>query len=225
MLVQKPAHDRAQTSAETTRESVHAPTGGLETRTSGDKTLDSVAVEERLLEVLDRLDTVVAQFPVNLAPLAASVSDPDTAENEPIEPRATTVLLSHTPTVVQAAVRERVADAASAVSDIEVEIDDGRVAYNIDGRSQSGRRFQLEVAADGTILDERTELAVSDLPPAVAAALSDSVGDMPVKEAELRTRDGVTYYEIEAENTEEEVKLGIDPSGRILRIESELRSP
>ena len=137
---------------------------------------------------------------------------------------ANKIMLAHTPQAVQAAIRDRILDAAVDVSDIGIDIDDGRVVYEIDGRGPNGERLQIEVAADGTVLDEQVEMIASDLPVAVAAALNEAIGDMPLGDIVRRTRDGMTTYEVEAESTDEEVDLEIDVNGRILKIESELRN-
>jgi uncharacterized membrane protein YkoI len=181
-------------------------------------------IEEGLVKVQIRLDDFLEHFPGPSNGFVFPPEGPTAITAGPGNSLANKILLAHTPQAVQAAIRDRILDAAADVSDISIDIDDGRVVYEIDGRGPSGERLQIEVAADGSIIDEQVEMVATDLPVAVVAALNEAIGDMPLGDVVRRTRDGVTSYEVEAASTDEEVDLEIDANGRILKIESELRN-
>jgi uncharacterized membrane protein YkoI len=78
------------------------------------------------------------------------------------------ISLDKVPKEVMAAVKARFPGAE--VTSAEQETEDGQVVYDIELK-QKGRHYEMDIKADGTILQIEKEVDAKDLPEAVAKAL------------------------------------------------------
>lgn len=119
------------------------------------------------------------------------------------------------------------------IDKVQFDVDDGRFEYELDGFN-AGYEFELTIDAEtGDVLEQSTddddddhEVAIdfgNIISPQEAMSLAlEAAGSGYVKEWELATDDGRTYYEIDIEGADNNVdSVDIDAvSGDILEIDS-----
>jgi uncharacterized membrane protein YkoI len=107
------------------------------------------------------------------------------------------------------------------VGKIEVETENGATTY--EAKVKSGEtKMEIEVAADGTLLETETKLELDDAPAAVQAAITANAGGGKVEKIEKETEKGVTTYEAKVEasgDKETEIKVAAD--GTLISTKSE----
>lgn len=121
---------------------------------------------------------------------------------------------------------------AEGIDKVQFDVDDGRFEYELDGFN-AGYEFELTIDAEtGDILEQSTdddddhEVAIdfgNIISPQEAMSFAlEAAGSGYVKEWELETDDGRTYYEIDIEGADNNVdSVDIDAvSGDILEIDS-----
>lgn len=106
------------------------------------------------------------------------------------------------------------------IVEVEREVDDGRVIYEVEVRVGTADH-ELEIAADGTVLEHQQEVAVAELPEAVvvAATIAD---DAVIVAAERETAGDRDEYQVEVRVGTAEHELTIAADGTVLEHEEEL---
>ena|ERR1700730_17980610 len=124
--------------------------------------------------------------------------------------------LSKVPDKVLTAVKEKFPGAKLISASTEKE--DGETLYEV-ALKYKEQNIDVELKADGTIVEIEKEIKVEDLPEAVTSALKDKYSKATFKKAEeVIKKDKLEYYEVVVqigENREFEVQ--VDPKGKILK--------
>ena len=120
------------------------------------------------------------------------------------------VTLAQTPTAVQLTIQQHTT--ALDIKKIEMEIEEGQAVYSVE-IVKDGHETELEVAADGTLMEADEEMALESAPEAVRNALAAQTGK--VIEISKWTEAGVVQYEATLEQNGEERELVIAADGQI----------
>src|SRR6516165_4235447 len=93
--------------------------------------------------------------------------------------KAEKLKLDKIPKKVMEAIKNRFPKAE--ITSAEKEKEDGKVVYDIELKHE-GRKFEMDILEDGTIIEIEKEIKAKDLPEAVAAALKAKFPDATIKE-------------------------------------------
>jgi uncharacterized membrane protein YkoI len=137
--------------------------------------------------------------------MAAMVSQVD-AEKVPVD---------KVPKKVMAAVKDRFPGAK--IRSVEKEIEDGKVVYDVEV-TQEGRKYEMDIAEDGTVIDIEKEVAAKDLSEAVRAAVEAKYPKAKLKEImevnkvkdDKETPDHYEIIIVTAGNREMEITVSLD---------------
>ncbi|MHC4346902.1 MAG: PepSY domain-containing protein, partial [Planctomycetota bacterium] len=103
------------------------------------------------------------------------------------------------------------------IDDIDRENDDGKIVYGVKAESQDGRRNEMVVAEDGSLIKKDEQLRGEDLPGPIAEAVRQSVGDVVFFRIRRTVSvGGEVKYDIEADTEESEIVLQIAGDGSII---------
>lgn len=86
------------------------------------------------------------------------------------------VSLSELPQAVRATIERETK--GFEIEDIDRDNDDGKVVYEVEAESADGRRSEMVVAEDGSLIKIDEQLRGQDLPGPIAEAVRKSVGDV-----------------------------------------------
>jgi uncharacterized membrane protein YkoI len=125
---------------------------------------------------------------------------------EDVPPGAQSVIKSHT--------------SGGTIEKITRKKEDDKHYYKVKYK-KDGRESKLEVDEDGKVLKMEENLAMKDLPPAVQKTVKAKSAGGKIKELELETEDGKTFYEVEFEKDGKEHKVKIAKDGTVLENEKE----
>ena len=89
------------------------------------------------------------------------------------------VPLDKVPKAVMDAIKARFPDAD--ITSVEKETEDGKVVYDIELKSK-GRKYEMDIKEDGTVLEVENEIPVKNLPEAVTKALDAKYPKSTIKE-------------------------------------------
>jgi uncharacterized membrane protein YkoI len=136
------------------------------------------------------------------------------------------VTLDKLPKAVRDAIKGRFPDAE--VNSIEKETEDGKVVYDIELK-EKGRKYEMDIQEDGTVIEIEKEVALKDLPEAVAKALKAKFPGTSIKEVmEVNKVKGKEetpdHYEVTIENADkktQEVTVSLD--GKSIKTEGEAK--
>jgi uncharacterized membrane protein YkoI len=120
------------------------------------------------------------------------------------------VTLAQTPPAVQLTIQQHAT--ALDIKKIDMEIEDGQVVYSVE-IVKDGKETELEVAADGTLMEADEEMALEAAPEAVRTALAAQAGK--VIEISKWTEAGVVQYEATLEQNGKERELVLAADGQI----------
>ncbi len=120
------------------------------------------------------------------------------------------VTLAQTPAVVQQTIQQHAT--AMDIQKIDMEIEDGQAVYSVE-IVKDGKETELEVAADGTLMEADEEMALEAAPEVVRTALAAQAGK--VVEISKLTEAGVVQYEATLEQNGEERELVLTTDGQI----------
>lgn len=123
--------------------------------------------------------------------------------------------IEQVPAKAAAAIR---AAAGNAKLEIEAEKEDGKDAFEAKW-SAAGKKHEIVVAADGTVLVQEEEIAVGDAPAPVQAAIKALGGKL--EKVEKETAKSVVTYEAEVETDKGELEVTFDATGKELSRETE----
>ena len=99
---------------------------------------------------------------------------------------------------------------------------DGKIVFVIEFK-ENGIESEYVFSPDGTLLGSGEGIKPAELPPAVAEAIKKAHPLAKIKEAKRKLlSDGtVSHFEVEVKEGHKEFELEIDPSGNILKTESD----
>ncbi len=105
-----------------------------------------------------------------------------------------------------------------SAEDLDIEPDDD--LWDVDGETGDGRDFDLDVAPDGTIVEQSIEVHLSEVPPAVQTAIRKDLQQGGVlDELFLCVKEDEEYYRIEIDLGEDVLEIRISTEGRVLERE------
>jgi uncharacterized membrane protein YkoI len=87
--------------------------------------------------------------------------------------------LDKVPAVIMASVNERFPSAK--LTSAEKENENGKVVFDIELK-HDGRKYEMDIEADGTIIEIEKEIAAKDLPEAVTAAVANKYPQATIQE-------------------------------------------
>ena len=134
------------------------------------------------------------------------------------------ITLDKAPRAVQDALKKRFPKAE--VTGIEKETEDGKVVYDIELK-QEGRKYEMDVLENGTIIEIEKEIAAKDLPEAVAKGIEGKYPKSTLKEVmeKYQVKDGeekLTEYEVTLETADKKTKeVTVSLDGKTIKGEGE----
>jgi uncharacterized membrane protein YkoI len=101
------------------------------------------------------------------------------------------------------------------------EISDGKVFFEIEFKQKS-KEFEALYTAEGILIETEEEIKITEIPAHIVQIIRNDYPKAQLKEAEkiLKPDGAISGYELEIEDGKKEVKLELDPSGKILKTES-----
>jgi len=106
------------------------------------------------------------------------------------------------------------------VKEIERETEKGKTIYEAE-IIIDGREIEIEVAADGTLLEREEEVSLDQVPAAVKATILKEAKGAVITEVEKESSKGKTYYEAEWVVGGKEVEIKVATDGTLLGREIE----
>jgi len=144
------------------------------------------------------------------ASLAAMAMAAGMATQAAAEGHEDLVTLAQTPATVQQTIQQHAT--AMDIKKIDMEIEDGQVVYSVE-IVKDGKETELEVAADGALMEADEEMALEAAPEAVRTTLAAQAGK--VIEISRLTEAGVVQYEATLEQNGEESEFLLTADGQI----------
>ena len=129
---------------------------------------------------------------------------------------SSSLALASLPAPVQATIKAQ--SAGGKIRKIWTETEDGRTSY-VAKIVVKARKFEAEVAGDGTLLGTEEPVKIGAVPPAVRETITKTLAGRKLKELEIRTEQGKTFYEFVIKGVEGEIAVAAD--GTILPGEAE----
>lgn len=128
------------------------------------------------------------------------------------------IVLDKAPAAVQAAVKKTLGD--NALVSLSKEDEDGKISYEAEFKVKDVSHSST-FAADGSLLEQETEVKLDRLPPEVTAAITKAEPTGTPKEASEVVTGGKTFYEIDVKvgDVKHELKVSID--GKLIANEIE----
>lgn len=99
-----------------------------------------------------------------------------------------------------------------------MEDEDGAKVYEVTMKSADGHAVELEILADGQLLETETATTEGALPPAVAKTFKEV---LPGGKMEEMTKKTVVMYVIEKEFGGKTYELAVDPAGNVISLDAE----
>ncbi|MBK8025187.1 MAG: hypothetical protein IPK19_28275 [Chloroflexi bacterium] len=106
----------------------------------------------------------------------------------------------------------RVQAGGAVIDEIEAKQHDGKSVYEAEIHKQSGK-LTVVVAADGTVVQSETKIAVTAMPAAVQAAITKAFGAQAPTRGESETEGAVTTYSVEGMIGYDEVEISFAADG------------
>jgi uncharacterized membrane protein YkoI len=134
------------------------------------------------------------------------------------------IAIDKLPKAVIEAVKKRFPDAK--LESAEKETEGGKIVYEVE-LEQKDEELEVELTADGTILEIEQEISVKDVPKAVHDALMAKYPKSEFEKAEKVTKvkdgkDQPAVYEVEVETADDkEYEVTVSAEGKIIEVEEE----
>jgi hypothetical protein len=129
-------------------------------------------------------------------------------------PNDQNVTIDQTPPPVQTTITTELGNAP--IDEIQVNNENGTTTYEVEA-TVNGNQVELNIAADGTVLSKAEEIALTELPAAVQAAVNQAAAGATIQEAEKVTEGGKISYEVRASSAQGgRIRLTIAEDGTIL---------
>jgi uncharacterized membrane protein YkoI len=112
------------------------------------------------------------------------------------------------------------------ITSAEMETEDGKVVYDIELKSE-GRKYEMDIQEDGTIIEIEKEVALKDVPEAVTKAVKAKYPKSTIKEVmEVNKvkdkKETPDHYEVTIETADKkEVELEVSLDGKSVKAEGE----
>jgi uncharacterized membrane protein YkoI len=140
--------------------------------------------------------------------------------------KAKKITFDQAPKAVQDAVKARFPGAE--VTSVEKETEDGKVVYDIELKHQ-GRKYEMDIHEDGTVIEIEKEIALKDVPEAVTKAVEAKYPKATIKEVmevnKVKGKDEKPeHYEVTIETADkktQEVIVSLD--GKSVKTEAEAK--
>ncbi|MHC4478011.1 MAG: PepSY domain-containing protein [Planctomycetota bacterium] len=125
------------------------------------------------------------------------------------------VSLSQVPQAVRATIERETR--GLEIEDIDLDNDDGKVVYEVEAENSDGRRCEMDVAEDGSLIKIDAQLRAEDLPAPIAEAVKESVGEVVFFQIRRRlSTNEKLRYDIEADTEDTEIHLQVAGDGSII---------
>jgi len=103
------------------------------------------------------------------------------------------------------------------VDEVEIEKKKGKTRYEIEF-TKGEKEVSIKLDDKGNLLETETEIELKEAPKPVQEAIKKEMGEKgELEELEKEVKKGKTVYKVEIEIGEKEIKLHLDPSGKILK--------
>ncbi len=147
--------------------------------------------------------------------LLATVAATGWANDDDDEDR---VSIDQVPAAVKATILKEAK--GGTVKEIERETEKGKTIYEAE-IIIDGRKIEIEVAADGTLLEREEEISLDQVPAAVKATILKEAKGAAITEVEKESSKGKTFYEAEWVVGGKEVEIKVAADGTLLGREVE----
>lgn len=109
---------------------------------------------------------------------------------------------------------------------VSIEIENGVAIYEFEAKDHNGCHIEIDVTEDGQLEEIEMEIAMADVPPAVAATLEREAPGFRAAYIELSVRDGggVYVYEFEGDVDGAAVDIEIAENGELLVLSDDYSS-
>lgn len=121
--------------------------------------------------------------------------------------------LTEAPEAVRLAVEREIVGAV--LDDVRRKVRDDELVYSVDADTPFGD-LELEIAADGSLLERSEEIPRTGLPASVEKTLADIGGKVEVRKVLQEIKDGQETFVIEVRIGGDRERLTLDPDGTIL---------
>jgi uncharacterized membrane protein YkoI len=145
--------------------------------------------------------------------LAADVRADDKKPEKP-QPKAEKLSPDKLPPAIVSAIKGRFPKAE--VTSAEKEVENGKVVFDIELK-ESGRKYEMDILEDGTIIEVEKEVFAQDVPAAITKAVKDKYPTAAVKEVMevnkvMDKKETPDHYEvtIEVDGKKKEVEVSLD---------------
>jgi hypothetical protein len=103
------------------------------------------------------------------------------------------------------------------------ETEKGKVIYAIKGDDAKGRDVEVEITADGKVLEVETEIAMSEVPEVVINALKAKLPKFKPEEVEsVAKEDKVVGYEFKGDDEkDEDIEVYVSADGKTVKVEED----
>jgi hypothetical protein len=92
--------------------------------------------------------------------------------------------------------------------------------YQVKLKAKEGQKVELDIAADGTLVDSEIEIPIADVPKPVMAAFEAKYPKMkPIEAERLVVADKTTGYELAFEDKGKKREATFDPDGKLIEEE------
>jgi hypothetical protein len=103
------------------------------------------------------------------------------------------------------------------------ETEKGKVIYEIKGDDAKGRDVEVEITADGKVLEVETEIAMSEVPEVVINALKAKLPKFKPEEVEsVAKEDKVVGYEFKGDDEKgKDIEVYVSADGKTVKVEED----
>ncbi len=135
-------------------------------------------------------------------------------------PKAEKIALDKVPAPIMKAVNTRFPGAK--LRSVEKEVEDGKVVFDIE-LTQNGKKYEMDIKEDGTVIEIEKEVAVKDLPQTVTETLKKQYPKATIKEImEINKVNGAQetpdHYEVVLEMSDgRSVEVEVSLTGKLLK--------
>src|SRR5262249_18864229 len=111
------------------------------------------------------------------------------------------------------------------ITSVEKETENGKVVYDIE-LTEKGRKYEMDIKEDGTVLEIEKKVAAKDVPPAVTKALRDKYPNATVKDVmEVNKVEGrretPIHYEVTLESADgKKFEVIVSLDGKSIKTEA-----
>jgi len=103
------------------------------------------------------------------------------------------------------------------VKEVEIEKEKGKTQYEIEFL-KGGKEVSIKFDSAGNLSETETKMELKEAPKPVQATIKKEMGEKgELEELEKEVKKGKTVYKVEIEIGKKEIKLHLDPSGKILK--------